>query len=66
MVDTSGAEAALNDFEAAAFAEDHVRDGDAAVGEDEFAVTVRGVCRGGGGVIVSECCVGGGGGILPS
>lgn len=46
VVDASGAEAALNDFEAAAFTEDHVGDGDAAVGENEFTVTVWGVYRG--------------------
>lgn len=43
MVDAPGAEATLDDFEAAAFTENHVGDGDAAVGEDEFAVAMRGV-----------------------
>lgn len=46
MVDTTGAEAALNDFETSAFAEDHVGDGDAAVCEDEFAVAVWGIYMG--------------------
>lgn len=44
VVDAAGAETTLDYFEATAFAEYHVRDRDAAVGEDEFAVAVGGVC----------------------
>ena len=40
VVDTAGAEAALGDFEAAAFAEEEVFGGDADVRESEFAVAV--------------------------
>ncbi len=40
VVDAAGAEAALGDLEASAFAEEQVRGGDADVGEREFAVAV--------------------------
>ena len=43
VVDAAGAEPALDDFEAAPFAEDHVGGGDAHVVEVEVAVAVRGV-----------------------
>lgn len=43
VVDAAGPEAALDDLEAAAFAEHHVVDGDLAVGEGDVAVAVGGV-----------------------
>ena len=47
MVDTAGTKTSLDDFKAAAFAEDHVRGGDTHVIEGDVAVTV-------GGIVVTE------------
>ena len=43
MVDSPWAETALDDFEAASFAEDHGRGGDPDVSECDVAVAVRGI-----------------------